>query len=63
MTAADGRTAVRHSPGLCVFMWTAFPGGGAVLGFVLAHVPGPIAALPWFPNQERIAELATVIGP
>jgi hypothetical protein len=63
MKTADGPTAVRHSPGLHVFLWTAFPGGGAVLGFVLAHVPGWIATLPWFPNQEKIAELATVIGP
>jgi hypothetical protein len=57
------RTTVRHSAGWHVVLWTAFPGGGAVLGFVLAYVPGWIAALPWFPNQEKIAELAEVIGP
>ncbi|MGH3915564.1 MAG: CysS/YqeB C-terminal domain-containing protein, partial [Pseudonocardiaceae bacterium] len=35
-----------------------------LLGFVvLAHVPGWIAALPWFPNQEKIAEPAEVLGP
>ncbi|MBT2546740.1 hypothetical protein J7E99_40385 [Streptomyces sp. ISL-44] len=57
------RTTVRHSTGWHAFLWTAFPGGGAALGFVLAHVPGWIVALPWFPNQEKIAELAEVIGP
>lgn len=63
MTTTDARTAVRHSLWLHVFLWTAFPGGGALLGFALAHVPGWIAGLPWFPNQEKITELAAVIGP
>ncbi|WP_158852450.1 YqeB family protein [Saccharothrix deserti] len=63
MNKAAERTTVSHSTGLHVFLWTAFPGGGALLGFVLAHVPGWIAVLPWFPNQEKIAELAEVIGP
>lgn len=63
MNRTNEATTVRYSNGWRVFEWTVFPGGGAVLGFILAHVPGWIAALPWFPNQEKIAELAEVIGP
>ncbi|SFB20009.1 hypothetical protein SAMN05216266_10675 [Amycolatopsis marina] len=62
MNEATERSTVRHSTGLHVFLWTAFPACGAVLGIVLAQVPGWIAALPWFPNQESIADLAGVIG-
>lgn len=62
MDNSKERTTVRRSTGLHVFLWTALPGGGALLGLVLAHVPGWIAALPWFPNQEKISELAAVIG-
>ncbi|WP_232666657.1 YqeB family protein [Pseudonocardia sp. TRM90224] len=63
MTKAVHPTVVRHTAGMHVFLWTAFPLAGAVAGFVLAHVPEWIAALPWFPNQTKIAELAGVIGP
>ncbi|MEJ3651586.1 hypothetical protein WEH80_01080 [Actinomycetes bacterium KLBMP 9759] len=63
MTKAIEPTVVRHSVGMHVFLWTAFPGGGAVAGYLLAHVPSWIAALPWFPNQAKITELAGVIGP
>lgn len=56
------KATVGYSTGQHVFLWTAFPLGGAVLGYLLSLVPGWIAALPWFPNQAKIAELADVIG-
>lgn len=55
-------TVVAHSAWLHVFLWTAFPTGGAALGILVAQLPGWIAALPWAPNQEQIAELAEVVG-
>lgn len=55
-------TVVGHSTWLHVFLWTALPAGGAALGFLVAQLPGWIAALPWAPNQEQVAELADVVG-
>nr|WP_042186706.1 hypothetical protein [Kibdelosporangium sp. MJ126-NF4]CEL17476.1 unknown [Kibdelosporangium sp. MJ126-NF4]CTQ91297.1 unknown [Kibdelosporangium sp. MJ126-NF4] len=62
-TTTTERTAVTHSLGRHVMRWTAFPGGGAVLGVAVAFLPGWIAALPWAPHQQEIAELAEAIGP
>ncbi|MEV0675484.1 hypothetical protein AB0I60_03070 [Actinosynnema sp. NPDC050436] len=62
MDNATERTAIRQPAGAHVFLWTAFPAGGALLGYVLARLPRWITALPWFPNQQNIAELAEVVG-
>ncbi|ANY06344.1 YqeB family protein [Pseudonocardia sp. HH130630-07] len=61
--ATAAPTTVRHGIGLHLLLWVGLPAAGALLGVVLAHVPGWIAVLPWFPNQEQITELAGVIGP
>ncbi len=62
MTAALDKTTVRHSAALHLALWTMLPAAGALAGLVLSRIPSWIAALPWFPNQDKISELAEVIG-
>ncbi len=62
MTATLDKTTVRHSAALHLALWTMLPAAGALAGLVLSRIPSWIAALPWFPNQDKISELAEVIG-
>ncbi|MDF2469041.1 MAG: hypothetical protein K0Q61_1413 [Rhodococcus erythropolis] len=62
MTAALDKTTVRHSAALHLALWTMLPAAGTLAGLVLSRIPSWIAALPWFPNQDKISELAEVIG-
>lgn len=62
MTAAPDKTTVRHSTALHVALWTMLPTVGGILGFALSRIPSWISALAWFPNQDKIIELADVIG-
>lgn len=62
MTTTRDKTTVRHSAAMHLALWTMLPTVGATLGFVLSQAPSWISALAWFPNQEKITELADVIG-
>ena len=62
MTAVLDKTTIRHSIALRVALWTMLPAVGVLAGLVLSRVPFWIAALAWFPNQDKISELADVFG-
>ncbi|QBJ96349.1 hypothetical protein ERC79_10510 [Rhodococcus sp. ABRD24] len=62
MSATLDKTTVRHSTVLHIALWTMLPIFGALVGLVLSRVPSWLAALAWFPNQDKITELADVIG-
>lgn len=55
-------SVVCHSVWIHVLLWTALPVLGGVVGFVASKLPGWIARLAWFPNQDKITELSDVIG-
>lgn len=66
MTSADvsDESGARVGPpmGFHVSVWLLLPAIGLGMGLLVSRIPGWVAALPWFPNQSRIAELADVVG-
>lgn len=65
MTSADvadeSGTRVDAPTGFHLTVWL-LPAIGLGLGLLLSRVPGWVEALPWFPIQSPIAELADVVG-
>ncbi len=53
---------VRHAFGYHVFLWTALPLAGALVGWVLSFVPGWVDSLAWVPFQGPIELLDQATG-